>query len=1044
MISSIFHCADVHLYPYKRHAEYRAVFDKLFEYIRKNKDDDSVICLGGDIVNNKIDITVELVDILSDFLRSCADLCPTILVLGNHDYSTNMSRMDVFTPIVKLLNHPNLHYWRETGIYELNGVHFSVHSLLGSRDNWISANQFEAEHKIAIFHGPVISDVTKDTHFVQGSRAVDVSQFEGFDITLLGDLHFGHFSNKKKTVGYPGSLIQINHGETPTEHGILVWDVPKRKAKFVEIKNDYCYYTMIIKNDYYEIPTGLPKNVRLKVKYENSTKEIVNEAIQEFSKKYKVIETSKHPIKTIHNKQSNGTGIGNSRDVSYQNELIVEQLKTLNISDEIIQKVKKLNVETNQAINNTNFVPRGIIWTPKKLSFSNMFSYGEDNEIDFTDFEGIYGISGKNYGGKSSLLDILCFCLYDKSTRATKAVNILNINKDWFKCKFSFEFNGKDYFIERSGQKNEKTGNVRVEVKFWSVDDRDNEEILTGEDRDSTNKIIREYVGTYDDFVMTVLSTQYDNQSFVDKSQKERKELLYRYLDISMYDDLYRAAKEINKEQQTLIKYYESENLYDQQDDLTIKIDNWKSEANNIVKPKLLIYQQKLKEIEDKLFNLNGEIQQIDEIDDIGVINKEIETIDIELSQLKNTIEVYLGDKIFFNNEINEKINLDGIDIERFVQDNSLEITQRELNNQLTQIDLKIIKIEADIKAHQNNIIHLESHEYDPECEYCCNNEFVKNAKNSIEILPQLKSDLLYQLAEKSVIESKLFSNDLELKRRNQILYEIEQFNKFTSLLKDIENKLILNYEKQRNLENQLNWLNSAKQKYYKNEQILVNNARLVQEIEITKKERIETQTLIEKFQYKDKQLSDHIWANLSVLEQVNNRITKYEELLKTSHIYDLYTRCLSRDGIPYLILERVMPLIEYEVNEVLNKIVDFTVRLESTPERYIHAYIDYGNDQSWPVEMTSGMERFILTLAFRNALTEITSLARPNFLAIDEGFGVLDSDNLISMGRMFDFLRTRYNYLLIVSHIDTMKDLVDRKINIQKIDGYSIITQDD
>ena len=69
------------------------------------------------------------------------------------------------------------------------------------------------------------------------------------------------------------------------------------------------------------------------------------------------------------------------------------------------------------------------------------------------------------------------------------------------------------------------------------------------------------------------------------------------------------------------------------------------------------------------------------------MINKEIETIDIKLSQLKNTIEVYLGDKIFFNNEINEKINLDGIDIERFVQDNSLEITQRELNNQLTQID---------------------------------------------------------------------------------------------------------------------------------------------------------------------------------------------------------------------------------------------------------------------------------------------------------------------------------------------------------------------
>lgn len=1041
MISTIFLCSDVHIFPYKRHAEYKAVFDKLFDYIEKNKDEDSVICLGGDLVNNKIDITPELVKLLGEFLKRCADLCPTILILGNHDYSTNLSRLDPFTPILELLNHPNIHFWKETGVYELRGCHFSVHSLLGDRSNWIRADQFDAEHKIAIFHGPVISDATRDTHFAQGPRAVDVSQFDGFDITLLGDLHFPHYSNKQKNIGYPGSFLQISHGESPTNHGILVWDVPTRKSKFVEIKNDYCYYTLHIKNDFYEIPKGLPKNVRLKVKYENTTKEIVNEAIQEFSKKYKVIETTKYPIKTTGQLQNKGNGIGNSRDVTYQNSLIEFQLKSLGVSNEIIQEVIKLNIHTNQSINNDK-VPRGMNWVPKKLSFSNMFSYGENNEIDFTDFEGVYGIGGKNYEGKSSLLDILCFCLYDKSTRATKAVNILNINKDWFECKFSFEFDGKEYFIERFGQKNEKTGNVRVEVKFYSIDSLDNETILTGEDRDGTNKIIREYVGTYDDFVMTVLSTQYDNQSFVDKSQKERKELLYRFLDISIYDDLYKIAKEINREQQTLIKDLESNQLYEQRDIITKKLKSL--ELDSIQYNQELQYQRsQLQVINDDLFKLNRNIRHVDELLDINLINKTINEVDVNILFQTNLINKLLEDKHFYVTEQN-KIDLDGVDIERFIQDNSLEIKRKEISAIFQELEIKINKIESDITFHQYNVKHLEGHEYDPECEYCCKNEFVKNATESINLLPELEKYLLYHLEEKSVLDSCLYGINLEINNRSKILEKINQYNKFTSELSHIEKNILFHNERVNNLSNQLNECKLSKQKYFDNEQVLLLNANLNTEIEAKKIIFTEVERKVNQLQNRCSQIQSDISANSARISDINSRITKYEELLKTSHIYDLYTRCLSRDGIPYIILERVMPLIEYEVNEVLNKVVDFGVRLESTPERYIHAFIDYGNDQTWSVEMTSGMERFILSLAFRNALTEITSLTHPPFLAIDEGFGVLDSDNLIAIHKLFDFLRTRYNYLLIVSHIDTMKDLVEKKIQIQKVDGYSTIIQND
>ena len=78
--------------------------------------------------------------------------------------------------------------------------------------------------------------------------------------------------------------------------------------------------------------------------------------------------------------------------------------------------------------------------------------------------------------------------------------------------------------------------------------------------------------------------------------------------------------------------------------------------------------------------------------------------------------------------------------------------------------------------------------------------------------------------------------------------------------------------------------------------------------------------------------------------------------------------------------------------------------------------------------------------MAFRTALSEITTLPKSNFLAIDEGFGVLDSDNILSMGKLFTFLKTQYKFLLVVSHIDSMKDLVDSDIRLDKINGFSKI----
>ena len=66
-------------------------------------------------------------------------------------------------------------------------------------------------------------------------------------------------------------------------------------------------------------------------------------------------------------------------------------------------------------------VYRNLSWKLKRLEFSNMFSYGEDNVVDFTKLNGIIGMFAPNASGKSSLLDALSFCLFDTSSRADRS-----------------------------------------------------------------------------------------------------------------------------------------------------------------------------------------------------------------------------------------------------------------------------------------------------------------------------------------------------------------------------------------------------------------------------------------------------------------------------------------------------------------------------------------------------------------------------------------------------------------------------------------------
>jgi DNA repair exonuclease SbcCD ATPase subunit len=163
------------------------------------------------------------------------------------------------------------------------------------------------------------------------------------------------------------------------------------------------------------------------------------------------------------------------------------------------------------------------------------------------------------------------------------------------------------------------------------------------------------------------------------------------------------------------------------------------------------------------------------------------------------------------------------------------------------------------------------------------------------------------------------------------------------------------------------------------------------------------------------------------------------QQLVEEQVAYELYSKAMYKDGIPYTLISKAVPYIQEHTNNIPNQIIDFTVELE-TDGKNINAFICYDDDK-WPLELSSGMERFMASIAIRIALIKITNLPKPDFIAIDEGLGVLDSTNLNSMHTLFTHMKDVFRFSLIISHIDVVRDMVDTILTIDKKDEHSYIS---
>ncbi len=458
-IDKIYHVSDIHIRTLKRHKEYKTVFKNLFEYINTNATENSVAVVTGDIVHSKLDMSPELIQMLIEFFKGFT--IPTIVILGNHDMNlNNLYRLDAISPILDGFVDSNIIFIKDNEVFEYGGITWNHMAVDIAPNEYIRGTDINAPYKIALHHGAV-DTATTDIGYTISNKHVTTENFEGHDLVLLGDIHKpAQFLNDKKTIGYPGSLIQQNHGEA-LEHGILVWDVEKKSSEFVKIENDYGYVTLITKgNKIIEHPKQMPKKPRIRIKFDNTDASDMKRLIATIKKRYNVqdISIQRSINNSINNVNANSV-IGNIRDVEYQNTLLTDYVSTNfpQATEAEIDAIRHINRNTNSKLPVLESV-RHVTWKPLTFEFDNMFSYGQGNVVDFTCLESVCGLFAANTSGKSSLLDAITYTIFDKCSKTSKAKEVLNNKQDTFRAKFCFELNGKTYTIEREG----------IKLKTWS------------------------------------------------------------------------------------------------------------------------------------------------------------------------------------------------------------------------------------------------------------------------------------------------------------------------------------------------------------------------------------------------------------------------------------------------------------------------------------------------------------------------------------------------------------------------------------------------
>lgn len=1050
----IAHTADIHWRGLSRHGEFREVFTAMARDCKEQGVDH--IAVEGDIFHTKTQgITPEYIEQLSWWLNELADAvphsgAPTVHIrLGNHDGNLmNSTRQDAVTPVVDVMGDSRIRLYKRSGVYAFApGFNWCVFGIFDEA-GWGGVKPVPGEVNIACFHGPVAGARSETDWEIEGD--LSVSFFEAFDFAFLGDIHkTQHLARRGPGqlpwISYPGTPVQQNYAEA-RERCYLLWDIRSRDdftveerqlpnpRPFVNIK--WCgSIEATLKQE-----IGIPRGSRCRIvgddKVGQSEMAALNAAIVAACAPSEVTFKFDRPVGSTVTLP--GTDEGGFRTADLRNpDVLVRMLKghhkDASVTDAEWSEVTRLITSYLTTIGATEEVARNVRWSPRRLKFDNMFAYGSANSINFDSLQGVTGIFGPNRSGKSSIVGTLMYSLFNTTDRGLiENMHVVNVRHPHCYSSFVVHVAGVDYVVERQTIKHEsRRGSVSgvTALNVYRLDESGELMDLCGEQRRDTEKVVRSLIGTAADFQLTSLAAQGDVDRFIREGSTQRHHILARFLDIDIFERMHECAKDDSKSLRDHLRR-------------TPVVDLVADETRLL--GLLAVCDRELLSISEEHAATAAELEVVTarlagHLGFVPVTQAQISTQERRRDEASRALEVTksreaaaaaelatareAADRLHIVRQKHDIIALRArleqarelerrVDALRHARQTAVADRDR-VGRSLRTLDgvpcgdsfpgCRFIK---DAHADKGRIADLEAavgrattELVDAETSLAAIvaekiTERVGKHDQAVALLARTAADVARLQAELAGLAERTPSQEEALAREDALL----------ATLRDAQGRnenaevMSLRGHEQR-IRSHLRELDSMR--------IAQATARGRYEVELEKCRTVAAERAAAESQLK---------------------------------VYDLISSAFSKRGIPAAIVAAELPVINAEIAKILYGIVDFTVELAVQDEgSAMDVYINYGDSRRL-LELGSGMEKFVSCIAIRVALTTVSSLPKTDVFIIDEGFGSLDDAGIEACGRLLQSLKRYFRNVIVISHVDGIKDVADNVLEITRVEKDSMV----
>lgn len=839
-------------------------------------------------------------------------------------------------------------------------------------------------------------------------------------------------------IGYPGSTLQNTYAED-LEHGYLVWDVDlaerKHTVDFVGLPNPRPFVTIDWQGDVeqtlesandwplqsrfrvrssYALPSSDAALLSAKLRKERQATEIIFKSDDEESaKKF----------------ASASLGV-DVRSLDAVEGMLREYYSNEELDDAAWDGMHEALASVHSRVMTEDEVARGTVWTLKSLEFDNLYGYGAGNYINFENKAGIVGIFGPNAIGKSSIVGTIMYSLFNTSDRGVgKNAHVVNTRKKSGGARAVVNVVGSDYEVKRQSEKvisrGLLTANTSLTVRQLDGDGVD----LTGEQRPDTEKNLRKLIGNYEDFVVTCGSVQDDVARFLREGATQRKAILSRFLGIDVFEKIYAVlnseltdvkgklkalqtrdallelVKQIEEEQQATHSKLSALELSKQ------VCDSQRSEA--YVEMQNLAKQV---EVRKKVIEKNHIVEEsLQLVKDYDIAMKPVRgCIDANLELIKKE-EAKLVDCLTW----------DEMDARRS------QISDAKLALQTLKADVD--RRAADVARSKKialKLLDVPCGDQYPTCVY------IKDAHEEKLRVPALEAEHVAAAAKHAEALEKVTSlgeDDLNASRkvRKDLETEIEGLKR---VVRDQKIKLESLQEKQ----------DKARADAAKYSTINLDDSDIEDRHALAAAAYNKLNAQLTSYEVELKSTSNNVGKLEANLAKAKSDLDLRVSLERQARVRELLVNAFSRRGIPNIVLGKLLPVVNDEMGKILDGVTNFNVTLRAEEDtNALEIYIDDGGatkESLRPLELGSGMEKMMASLALRVALSNLTTLPKTDFMIIDEGFGSLDPVNAVACVSLLRSLKRWFRFVLIISHVDIIKDAVDCHIDVLPTsDGASV-----